>query len=58
MPDSENKCPQCNVGDLFTLGVFSNAKSKTMVMVHCQRCTYGTVRVQPVKPKANFDGGL
>ena len=53
MPDSDNKCPQCNVGDLFTLGIFSNAKSKTMVMVHCQRCTYGTVRTMPVKPKSN-----
>lgn len=59
MPDSDSKCPQCSTGELFTLGVYSNAKSKTMVMVHCRRCTYGTVRTQAVKPRANFgDGSL
>ncbi len=49
MPD----CPQCATGTLFNIGIMSNAKSKTMVMVHCNRCTYGTVRVKPVKPKSN-----
>lgn len=46
-------CPQCNADSLQNVGVFSNAKSKTMVIVRCSDCYYGTVRVQQAKPKTN-----